>query len=68
MNELEKVIKEVGTKLEIMFDAHYEAFYGIVRDASGNVLFDTDGCDSIKEVVANLREIAEYPTGYGDND
>jgi translation initiation factor 2 alpha subunit (eIF-2alpha) len=68
MPELEAVIKEVGTKLEIMFDAHYEAFYGIVRDGSGNVLFDTEGCNSIKEVVANLREIAEYPDGRGDKD
>ncbi len=68
MNELDKLIKEPGAKIEIMYDSHTESYYGFVRDDCGNVVFDTDGCDSIKEVIANLGEIAEYPTGRGDQD
>ena len=66
--ELERLIKEPGTKIEIMFDVHAEAFYGFVRDDCGNVLLDSEECDSIKEVIAKLREFAEYPTGRGDQD
>lgn len=67
VKELEKILKEVGTKLIIMYDQHNESFYGFVRDCE-NVFFSTDGCDSVKEVIANLREIAEYPTGRGDQE
>lgn len=68
MKELEKLIKEVGTKIEIMYDVHTEAFYGFVRDSCGKVVLDSEECDSIKEVISNLREIAEYPNGRGDQD
>lgn len=68
MKELEKLIKEVGTKIEIMYDIHTEAFHGFVRDSCGKVILDSEECDSIKEVIANLCEIAEYPTGRGDQD
>ena len=68
MKELEKLIKEPGTKIEIMYDSHEQSFYGFVRDCCGKIVFGVDGCDTIKEVVGNMREVAEYPTGRGDKE